>query len=435
MAGEIYLSNLSGQFDYQSILQKYQQLKFQQVSVLQNQEETIKKQKSAFKSFADLLDSFKKDFEALTSSDIFDKKSIQNSDENVASVAINDESKVTAGSLEFSVKQLAKKDVWLSQSGVANRTDTVASSDGTLSISVGSQNVDIAYSATDTLDDIANKINQASNKLNASIFFDGTNYRLIVSSKQTGTDNALSFSDTGDLLSTLKLGGSGDGSHVQQAQNAQIDIYGQTVESQTNTFSNVLDGIDIKVKQVSANPVHVAITDDEKAAQDGIEKLFSAYNSLVDYVQQSTGEKGDLSGDYALQSIRSSILSKLTPFMERGLISVDHTNGHISLKSDQFDTLYKTNKQELKNTLSEVKNSLDPYLTFLFDPEGTIKQKEKAYDRKINRYEDRISSIVKRIDLETENLKKQFIHLDSLMARMNDIKLRVSALLPKQKQQ
>lgn len=435
MAGEIYLSNLSGQFDYQQILQKFQQLKFQQVSVLQNQEETIKKQKSAFKSFADLLDAFKKDFEALTSSDILDKKTIQNSDENVASVAISDESKVTAGSLEFSVKQLAKKDVWLSQSGVANRTDTVASSDGTLTISVGSQNVDITYSATDTLDDIANKINQASDKLTASIFYDGTNYRLIVSSKETGTDNALSFSDTGDLLSTLKLGGSGDGSHVQQAQNAQIDIYGQTVESQTNTFSNVLDGIDITVKQTSTEPVQVAISDDKDAAKNGIEKLFSAYNSLVDYIKESTGENGDLSGEYSLQSVRSAIFAKLTPFMEKGLIEVDHTNGHISLKNDRFDELYANSKQELKDTLDNVKSSLEPYLDYLFDPEGLIKQKEKSYNRKIDRYEERIEDIVKRIDLETENLKRQFIHLDSMMARMNDIKLRVAALLPKEKQQ
>ena len=42
MAGEIFLSNLSGQFDYQQILQKFQQLKFQQVSLLQDQEESIK---------------------------------------------------------------------------------------------------------------------------------------------------------------------------------------------------------------------------------------------------------------------------------------------------------------------------------------------------------------------------------------------------------
>ena len=435
MAGEIYLSNLSGQFDYQQILQKFQQLKFQQVSVLQNQEETVKKQKSAFKSFADLLDAFKKDFEALTSDNIFDKKSIQNSNEDVASVSINDESKVVPGSLDFTVKQLAKKDVWLSQSGVANRTDTVASDDGTLTISIGSENIDIAYRATDTIDDIADKINQAGDKLTASIFFDGTNYRLIVSSKETGTDSALTFSDSGDLLDALQLGGSYADSHVQQAQNAQIEIYGQTVDSQTNTFSDVLDGIDITIKQISSEPVQVAIGEDKDAAKEAIEKLFSAYNSLVDYIKDSTGENGDLSGEYSLQSVRAAIFSKLTPFMERGLIAVDHTNGHISLRSDRFDTLYSDNKQELKNALEEVKSSLEPYLDFLFDPQGLIKQKEKAYNRKIERFEDRIEDIVKRIDLETENLKRQFIHLDSMMARMNDIKLRVAALLPKEKQQ
>ena len=325
--------------------------------------------------------------------------------------------------------------MWLSQAGKPNRTDAVATADGTLTIGVGGNSIDIAYSSTDTLQDIANKINQATDSLNASLFFDGNNYRLILSSKDTGTNSAITLSDSGDLLDQLQLGSSYSASHVQSAQNARIDIYGQMIESQSNTFSNVIDGIDITVKATSSAPISINIAADEEAAKKGIEDLFGAYNSLVDYIKEKTGEKGELSGDYSLHSIRASIFDKLTPFMQKGLIDVDHTNGHISLRTSEFDNLFKNDKDALKTTITEVKTALEPYLDFLFDPQGTIKQKEKNYQHKIRRYEESIETIVKRIDKESEILKKEFIHLDSLLAQMNDVRSRLSAILPKDKQQ
>ncbi len=434
MAGEIFLSNLSGQFDYQQILQKYQQLKFQQVDLIQQKEEKIKKAESAFKTFANMLEDFKKKFEAISDGAILDKKSVKVSDENIASVNITDKSQVNPTKLSFTINQLATNDVWLSQAGKPNRTDSVATEDGTLTIGVGGESVDVAYSSTDSLQDITNKINQATDSLNASLFFDGNDYRLILSSKNTGTDSAVTLSDSGDLLDQLQLGSTYSASHVQSAQNAQIDIYGQSVESQTNTFSNVIDGVDITVKQASSNPVDVTIEQDEQAPKQAIEDLFSAYNSLVDYIKEKSGEKGELSGDYTLHSIRASIFDKLTPFMEKGLIQVDHTNGHISLRTDEFDNLFKNDKDALKTAISDVKTGLQPYLDFLFDSQGIVKQKEKNYKRKITRYEDDIQSIVKRIDKESEILKKQFIHLDSILAQMNDVRSRISAILPKEKQ-
>ncbi len=434
MAGEIFLSNLSGQFDYQQILQKYQQLKFQQVDLIQQKEDKVKRAQSAFKSFANMLEDFKKKFEAIGDGTILDKKSVKVSDENSASVSITDEAKVSPTKLSFTVRQLATNDVWLSQAGKPNRTDTVATEDGTLTISVGGESVDVSYSSTDTLQEIADNINQATDSLNASLFFDGNNYRLIISSNHTGTDSAITLSDSGDLLDQLQLGDDYSDSHVQNAQNARIDIYGEQIESQTNTFSNVIDGIDITVKATSSSPISIDITADEEAARKGIEELFGAYNALVDYIKEKTAENAELSGDYALHSIRASIFDKLTPFMQKGLIDVDHTNGHISLRSNEFDTLFKNDKDALKDMIGEVRDSIEPYLDFLFDVDGTIKQKEKSYQRKISRYEENIATIVRRIDKETEILKKEFIHLDSLLAQMNDVRSRLSAILPKNKQ-
>ncbi len=435
MAGEIYLSNLSGQFDYQAILDKYEQLKLEQVNLIQSKELKVQQAKSAFKSYASMLEEFKNSFEAIADGTFFDQKKITVSNEQIASVSVVDDTAVEPTQLDFTVTSLAKNDVWLSQAGVASTSDTVATTDGTLTIQVGDTSVDVNYTADDTLSTIVQKINDSDAGVTASVFFDGTNYRLLVSSQNSGTESAISFSDNGDLLDNLALGDDYADSHVQTAQNAIIDIYGTKVESQNNSFENVIDGVNITVYETSNEPVHISIEQDKETVAQKIEDLFSLYNSLVDYEKEKSGQDGELSGDFTMHSIRSTIFNTFTPFMEQGLISVDHTNGHISLDGSKLDFLIESEPDALKNMISEVNDSLTPYLDSLFDTDGLINEKDKNYDRQIQKYEDNIDSTVERLNLEMERLKKQFIHLDGLMAQLNDVKLRVASLLPANQQQ
>ena len=435
MAGEIYLSNLSGQFDYKQILDKYEQLKLEQINLIQSKELKVQQAKSAFKSYASMLEDFKNSFEAIADGAFFDQKKITLSNEQIASVSVVNDSAVEPTQLDFTVTALAKNDVWLSQEGVASTSDSVATTDGTLTIQVGEASVDIDYNADDSLSTIAQKINDADAGVTASIFFDGSNYRLLVSSQNSGTESAISFSDSGDLLDNLALGDDYADSHVQTAQNATIDIYGTTVESQNNSFENVIDGVNITVYETSSEPVHISIEQDKDAIAQKIEDLFSLYNSLVDYEKEKSGQDGELSGDFTMHSIRSKIFNTFTPFMEQGLISVDHTNGHVSLDRSKLDSLIDSDPDALKSMVSDVNDDLTPYLDYLFDTDGLVNTKEKNYDRQIQKYEDSIYSTAKRLNLEMERLKKQFIHLDGLMAQLNDVKLRVASLLPAEQQQ
>jgi len=441
MAGEIYLSNLSGQFDYQSILNKYQELKFQQVQLIQQKEQEIIKKESAFKAFANMLQTFRNDFDTAIDPAILDKKNISSSDESIAVATITDESKLQDATLDITVNQLAQNDIWLSISGVDDKeSGGVATTDGTLQIKyAGSEVASIDYTTDDTLQDIVNKINSSQDKVRASIFYNGEQYKLLVRGVDTGANNTIELNETGsgDLLNQLKIGSgddtTGTDSHVQAAQDAKISIYGESVTSATNTFSNVLEGLEITVKDVGEATISIA--SDKKSAQDAFEKMLSDYNSLVDYIKMATSSNGDLSGDITLHSIRSAIFSRLEPMMKRGLLEVDHTNGHLSLNSAKFNELYDNNKDELKNLQNELKSSLEPYLNALLDPSGIIDQKEKSYHRQIDRYEQEAQFISKRIQKELEIMKKQFVHLDAMMVQMNDIKMRLTAILPKQSQQ
>ncbi|WP_281951139.1 flagellar filament capping protein FliD [Nitrosophilus kaiyonis] len=438
MAGEIYLSNLSGQFDYQGILQKFQELKTKQLSLLQQKEDEISQKKSAFKTFGNMINDFKKNLDSLLNDKIFYDKDVSVSNENILSASVIDSQKLSETSIQLTTKQLAKNDVWLSQSGVSNKdSDAVATSDGTLQIKYAEEEIaNIDYTNSDTLQEIANKINSSQDKVIASIFYDGNNYRLLLSGKDTGKDNIIELNETGsgDLLDSLQIGSNYSDSHVQNSQNAIINIYGEDVESSTNSFKEVIQGLNIEIKSISNDPVDINVKENNSQIEEKLQNLITNYNSIVDYIKEQTSENAPLSGEFSMQQIRSGIFRNLNPLLEAGILEVDHTNGHISLKNEKLNDYFENDKDSLKTKIDELETGLENYVDFVLDVEGPIKSKDKSYSRQINSIEERIESTAKRVEAEIENLKKQFVYLDRFLAQMNDIRSRLSALLPKQNQ-
>ncbi len=432
MAGEFYLSNLVGNFDYQPILEKFKLYKSQQIFLLQEREQKIQQKKVAYKDFYNLLKNFKNITEDILQPTLFSEKSVSVSDENVLSVTITDPTKVTEANIDIQVNQLAQNDVWLSNSGVSDKDTSISTLDsGTLSIEYKGNTIDISYDNSDSLQSIVEKINNQAkdNNLNitASIFFDGSQYKLLIKGMDTGSDSDITISDSNSGSGSLTdaLGGF---DNVQEAQDAQITIYGDTVTSKTNTFSNVLEGINIEVKNISTKPVNVSITRNPQPVKDKLNSLIQEYNDIVDFIKEKTGKDGPLSGDSTLQSVRSQIMRSFTPLMELGLISVDKDTGHLSLDESKLDNYLNNDTDTLKSKVTELGTSLKDYLYIVLDPHGPIKSKEKSFDRQIQNIEKKIEIDNKRINEEIELLKKQFVSLQLYMAQMEDVKLRLSAM-------
>ena len=432
MAGEFYLSNLVGTFDYQEILDKFRIYKSQQIFLLQEKENFLNQKKAAYNEFTSILNDFKSSLDNLLSPSLFSEKSATVSDETVLNVSITNPEKVSEANLDISVIQLAQNDVWLSSDGKTDKDAAITTlNSGTLTISYDGNSIDINYDDTDSLQSIVDKINtEASNNninINASIFFDGTKYRLLVKGLDTGSSKTVSISDSNSGAGSLidELGGF---DNVQTAQNAQISIYGTTVESETNSFDNVLDGISIQVKKETSSPVNVVITNDFKPLKDTLNNLIDKYNQIVDFIKNNSGENGVLSGDSTLHSIRSAIFKGLSPLMELELLNVDKDTGHISIDSAKLDEYIKNDVNTLKSKITELNTTLKDYIYFTLDPQGPVKSKEKGLDRQIQNIEKKIELDSKRINEEIEILKKQFIALQIYMAQMDDVKQRLTAM-------
>ena len=435
MAGEIFISNLAGSFDYQQILSLYYQSKVAPIQLLQQQESRLDNRISALKDFESKLNSFYDAFNKLTSTTLLEEKKINVSSPEVLSATVVDPSKAVEGNYQVKVNQLAKNDVWLSQAGVSDLSSAVSTSDGQITIKYAGEKVAVIDYDTDTddstkpttLTEIAQAINDAQDKVKASVIYDGSSYRLLLTGKDTGKDSTVSISETGngDLLEQLQLGDDYSDSHVQSAQDAQIEIYGATITSSTNTFSNAIPGVKLIVNSLGTSTVEVS--KDYDPFKETLSSLIDAYNSLVDFVKENAGKEGVLSGDNTLYTIRSGILSRLQPLFNLGLLEVDKDTGHLSLDLEKLDSLLEDSPETLKNTVSQLKDSLQDYLLFLVSPDSPVESEIKSLNEQKERVEERIDDLNKMLNEQIEIFKKQLIQVQLLQEQMEQLRAKIAS--------
>jgi len=436
MAGELYISNLVGTFDYQQILSLYYQSQSAPIQFLKQREDIINQKITALNEFKSDIEGLYDAFNSLTSTTILDQKEVSVSNPEVLSAEVSDPLSAQPGSVSVTVDALAKNDVWLSQSGVSDLSSAVATKAGEIQISYAGQvvaTVDYDADATDsaypsTLTEIADAINEAQDKVKASVIYDGSQYRLLLSGADTGAANTISVTETGngDLLDQLQLGDDYSASHVQTAQDAQIEVYGATITSDTNTFDDALPGLKLTVNSLGTSTV--TVTQDFKPFEDALNKFVDAYNKIVDFIHDKAGKDGVLSGDTSLYMIRSAILSKMDPLFQLGILSVDKDTGHVTVDSDKLNELLTTDPTAVKDALSQLKDSMQDYLLFLEGPDSPVSTEIKNYNNQVSSIEDQIDFLNKNLKEQMEMLKQQLIQVQLLQAQMEEVKAKLTSV-------
>lgn len=163
---------------------------------------TLQKQKSsALSLLSSLLTTFQTSASALNDGSIYQKR---NTSGNTSSVSVTANTGVSVQSFSISNTQLALKNV--KESGSFSATsNTISSGTGIAKLSIGTASYDINYTATTTLDELKDSINNiAGASVKASTLQVGTNdYRLILTSAQTGATQTINISDSaGGTLNT-----------------------------------------------------------------------------------------------------------------------------------------------------------------------------------------------------------------------------------------
>jgi flagellar hook-associated protein 2 len=190
---------------------------------------------------------------------------------------------------------------------------------GSFTVQVGSgAATTINVGTSDSLDTIAAKINASAPGVNASIFYDGSNYRILISGLNTGASNAITFTESG---TSLDLNGTGatasSGNTVQKATDASVTIDGFTATRPTNQITGVIPGVTLAVTQQTTSPVTIQVTSDPSTLNTNVQAVVSAYNQVISTIHADAGygtttaSNQTLAGDATLRSITQQLASTI----------------------------------------------------------------------------------------------------------------------------
>ena len=260
----------------------------------------------------------------------------------------------------------------------------------------------------------------------AAVKLDGGAYRLNVQSATTGAANTvtLTASDGSDLLG---------GATVVAGRDAAITIGGDTLHSATNTFKDVVPGLDITVSAAAVgSTVDVTVSRNTSAASTQAKALVDAVNSvLADITNQTkynatTKTAGALAGDATVREVGTSLLNSIYPGAGATIADIGIETdryGKLVFNEEKFAEAYAADAAAVTEKLSgatglaarieKVANAAsDKY-------EGSITTSITSRTTGIDRLNDSIEAWDQRLELRRASLTRQFTALETALSQMN----------------
>lgn len=376
-----------------------------------------------------------------------------------------------AGTYAVSVSKLAAAQTI---TGAAIPSNATTIGQGSLTIELGAWNADnTAFTPTagkspvtinigpgeDSLASARDKINAAGAGVVASVVSDAQGSRLVLRSANTGASNAfrVSANETapgpggGPGLSTLAYdpsNGITTAKVAQYAQSAVGKINGIDVVSESNTVSNVIDGLTVNFSKVTSADVSITVGADKDAIKKAINDFATAYNALATFMKDQTkytpksgttaAASGPLQGDStaitmqgqlrALASSSSTLGGSLTRFADIGLDP--QADGTLKINTAKLDGAVG-NLPSLKKMLSGL-DSADPnnngitqrmaaLASAALNFDGSLNSKQTSLRATIDRNGDDQDKINLRLVSVEARMRASYTALDKSMAKLTGL--------------
>lgn len=359
---------------------------------LDNRQETLEAQISAYGTLKSALSEFQSLMAPLASSDTF----------NARSVAFPDTDIITPNSLSAGAQtgsyQIEVLSVASAQSlvmGTSSDAKAAIGASGELNIQFGAWTYDagnnpdqfsvnadkaalnITVEATDSLEDIAKKINAGESGIQASVMKVDGQFQLMLSSP-SGEDNAMQITASDPSLSGFEFTQSNAAAlETQQGSDAILKINGLTINRQSNTIDDVIEGFDFTVNKAAVGEtVNFSVDVDKATAEQAVRDFVEAYNTFMTTAGNLTGYsrdennqvvRGDLSGDGTAKTmitrVRQLVGAEVTG-VESGFTALTNLgirterDGSLSINEDEFSKAF-SDHFDLVGDLFAMKTSSD----------------------------------------------------------------------------
>jgi flagellar hook-associated protein 2 len=384
-----------------------------------------------------------------------------------------------AGSYSVTVGQLAAAQTLVSGTAFEAATSAVGSGSFVIELGTwsagqagftakaGSTPVTVTIApGSDSLAQVRDAINGAGAGVTASIVTDANGVRLALRSTATGETNGFRIGlDDGAGGSTP-----GDGTGLSRlayppptvapelqatqmqwklgAANATAVINGVDIESETNTLSDVLDGLTLTLAQPTATPVTVSVARDNAAVKKSVTDFATAYNDLQKLLREQTryneGTKtaGALQGDRSAVGLMSTLRNLVGGSSAASAAFTRLTDIGLEPQSDGTLKVNDSRLDAAVGRLDELKRffatnadgtASDGFGVLLRDfgngslgSDGVLTTRQEGLKDRISRNGESADRLEDRLTLVERRLTEQYSRLDTNMARLKQLEGYVS---------
>jgi flagellar hook-associated protein 2 len=312
---QLQLSGLASGFDWQSVVDQLTELERAPQQRMRADQSTISQKQSVLNSLTSELESLKTKSEALSTGDLFDQRSVSNSDETVATAtaaagALQGSYQVTINQMATASSQQGSADI----GGNLNATSDVSSlvlSNATFSTPVTEgvftvNNTQITVSTSDNLQTVLGAIATA---IGGSATYNSSTDQIVLS----GSSEIIlgSVNDTSNFLQVAQLYNNESSSVSSASKLGRINT--ATVLDQSNWSTSLTDG-GSGAGSFKINGVSIAFNDSADTLEDVMDRIntstagvIASYDPTNDRMQLTNKSTGDLG--VSLQDVTGNFLT------------------------------------------------------------------------------------------------------------------------------
>ncbi len=363
---------------------------------------------------------------------------------NGSSVSVNAAANTDIQEFTLDVQNLATKQI--EESGAFSAgSETIAGGAGSMNLNIDGEDFTIDYDATTTLDDLKKSINDiAGDKVDATIVqINSGEFRLFVSSVDTGTTQDITMSDNSGNLSDSRL--TGGMSVIQAGIDANFTFNGQAITRTSNSVDDLIVGLNITLQEVGSSTVGIEQNRDNilEKVNSFVDKYNATMTELNTMTKSSTDSdtRGIFSNESTMKSMKrtledmiSNIGGGVGSMMDYGF-DMDR-QGTLSLDEKVFTEQLDADPRNVEAFLAggTFTNTDGSTVTLdgAFNELATKVEEYTKYNATLDRFgdgirdnlqslEDRKQSAIERLDSKYEILKKQYAAYDSMISQYNSV--------------
>jgi flagellar hook-associated protein 2 len=438
------LSSSQNQSDM--LVESYKATQQPAINTLTDKRTLLQSRKSFFSVLNTRINSLSTQLDKFKASDVMDKffaKSVSSSDTSVATATAKSDATLNNNSLK--VERLASNDLLItSRLALADAFGEVAGTQ-TFAFTVGSTSKDVSvdFDGTETNEQAMKKIVQAINstedlEINASFVKDtSTTGRISLNSKNTGTDNRITFAQNSVLD---KLGLNPDtllsntntrvlttdttaGFKIADADtlDSKFELNGINITRSSNTIDDVLTGVTLnllKTQKAEDAAITLTTTVNSESVQNFVKELLTSMNDIISNISNNRDiRRNESSVANLMQNLKNAALTKFNDgtggpqyLVEIG-IKFDNSGFLTISDTEKFKKALEENPQKLADMFAG-ENGLATIVSDIISPfkgsTGFVSEREKNLNTQIDYTSKRITETETRIDTQAESMRKQY---------------------------